>query len=436
MKSTKSRSSQRRSALALALGALLALADAGARAQTTADIQAQAARHKAAYLQTLQQLCEIESGSRDLEGLQRMAETAAQRLRALGGDVKLLDANEGIYRMEDTPERVGPVVQAVFTGKGTRRILLIGHMDTVYPKGWIAKQPFRIDGDRVYGLGVADDKQGIALILHAVAMLKEAGVDDYGRLTVMFNSDEEISSPGARRLITAAGAEHDVTMSFEPSAVGQDKLALATAGIGSVTLEVTGRASHAGANPEAGVNALVELSNQILQTRDLSDPATGLKLNWTLSKAGTVRNMIPPQASAQADVRVLRVADYDRVEKDLQTRSARKLLPDAKVVMRLERRRPPLEAPPASVALASHAQAIYKEMGLALGFDAKASGGGTDAAFAALQTKAAVVESFGLPGFGYHSDKDEYVLASAIEPRLTLAVRLIADVARGKVPGL
>jgi glutamate carboxypeptidase len=335
--------------------------------------------------------------------------------------------------MEDTPEKIGKVVRATFKGTGTKKIMLIAHMDTVYQIGMSNQQPFRIDGDKAYGLGIADDKQGVAVIAHTVALLKALNFKDYGTLTVLINGDEEISSPGARSLITRLGGEHDVVMSFEGSSVREDKLSLATAGIASVTLNVTGKASHAGSAPEAGVNALYELSNQILQMRDLSDPATGLKMNWTISRAGTNRNVIPATATAGADVRVLKVSDYDRIEQQVRERAKNQLIPQAKVEVKFERRRPPLEATDASRALATHAQQIYKELGLPLGADDKVAGGGTDAAFAALKTKAAVVERFGLQGFGAHSMDAEYVLIDSIEPRLYLATQMIMDVSRGRV---
>ena len=309
-------------------------------------------------------------------------------------------------------------------------------MDTVYPRGMLAKQPFRIKGDRAYGVGIADDKQGIAVIIHTIAMLKAMNVRDYGTLTVLINADEEISSPGSRSLITRLGAEHDAVLSFEGSRAESDKLALATAGIASVTLNVQGRASHAGSNPERGINALYELSHQILQMRDLSDPATGVKMNWTVANAGRVRNMIPPNAQGIADVRVLRVADYDGIERKVRERVKNQLLPEAKVELIFERRRPPLEATDASRTLAKHAEKVYSELGKALVIDHVAEGGGTDAAFASLKTKAPVIERFGLQGFGSHTIEAEYVLISSIEPRLYLAARLIMDVAQGKAPGV
>jgi glutamate carboxypeptidase len=311
--------------------------------------------------------------------------------------------------------------------------MLIGHMDTVYLRGMLAKQPFRIDGDRAYGLGISDDKQGVALILHTVAALQALNFREYGTLTVLINPDEEISSPGARALQTRLGAEQDATLSFEASRADTDKLSLATAGIMSVNLKVTGKASHAGSAPQLGVNAIYELAHQMLQTRDLSDPTTGLKMNWTLVKGGSNRNVIPADAEAVADVRVLRVADYDRIEAAVRERAKNQLLPEAKVALSFERRRPPLEASPASAAMAKHAQGIYKELGMDLVVDAVAEGGGTDAAFAALKTQNAVVERFGLRGFGAHSNSDEYILIPSIEPRLYLAARLIMDLAQSKV---
>ena len=407
---------------------------APARAQLQEPVLAAAQREKAPLLDTLKELISIESGSRDLEGLDRLANLVAARLKALGGEVELIDVSGDMYRMEDTPERVGKVVQATFKGTGQRKILLLAHMDTVYRRGMLAAQPFSIEGNRAFGLAIADDKQGIAVILHTLAMLKALDFREYGTITVLINGDEEISSPGSRKLLTRLGKEHDVTMSFEASRAESDKLSLATAGIASITLTVKGKASHAGSAPHLGVNALYELSHQILQTKDLQQPEAGVKLNWTLAKAGSNRNVIPADAQAQADVRVLRVADYDGVETAVRERIKNQLLPEAKVEMLFERRRPPLEATDASRALGKHAQGIYKELGKDLVVDTVAEGGGTDAAFAALETKNAVIERFGLQGFGAHTADSEYILIDNIEPRLYLAARVVMDVARGKAP--
>ncbi|SDI62619.1 M20/M25/M40 family metallo-hydrolase [Variovorax sp. OV700] len=401
-----------------------------------ARIATLAAKETPALLETLKELVSIESGSRDLEGLEKISDLIAAKFKAMGGEVELIDPSADAYRMEDTPEKIGRVVRATFKGTGKKKIMLIAHMDTVYTVGMLNKQPFRVEGDKAYGLGIADDKQGVAVITHTVAMLQALKFKDYGTLTVLINGDEEISSPGSRALITRLGGEHDAVLSFEGASVKEDKLSLATAGIASVALNVTGKASHAGSAPEQGVNALYELSHQILQMRDLSDPATGLKMNWTISKSGSNRNVIPASATAGADVRVLKVSDYDRIEQQVQERVKKQLIPEAKVEMKFERRRPPLEATDASRALAKHAQQIYKdELGKPLGADDAVAGGGTDAAFAALKTKAPVVERFGLQGFGAHSADAEYVLVDSIEPRLYLATRMVMDLSRSKVAG-
>ncbi len=392
-----------------------------------------AQKEKPALLESLKELVSIESGSADIEGLDRMAALIAGRLKVLGGNVEMIEPGPDIYKMIDTPEKIGKMVRATFTGTGTQKILLLAHMDTVYPCGMIAQQPFKIDGDRAYGLGIADDRHGIAVILHTLAILKAMNFREYGTLTVLINGDEEVSSPASRNLITKLGDEHDAVMSFEGGGGPKDdRVRLATSGIALALLTVRGRASHSGAAPERGVNALYELSHQLLQARDLSEPEVGLKVNWTLANAGIVRNMIPPRAQAQADIRVHRVSDYEGIERKLRERIKNKLLPEAQVELDFERRRPPLQATEASRALGAHAQTIYGEIGKKLRVRDRPTGGGTDAAFAALKTKAPVIEGFGLRGFGAHSTDSEYVLTDSIEPRLYLAARMIMDIARGK----
>ena len=414
--------------------ALLSVPAVGQLARSPdAAVQAAAAAQRQPLLASLKEFVDIETGSRDHEGITQATELLATKLRALGGQVQFIEPLEATnYRMADTPEKIGRMVKATYTGTGSKRIMLIAHIDTVYPKGMAAKQPFRIEGDKAYGLGISDDKQGVAMVVHVVAMLKALNFNEYGVLTVLVNGDEEISSPGSRAELIKAGGEHDAVLSFEATRTNSDKLSLATSGIASVELKVEGRASHAGAAPERGVNALYELSHQIMQMRDLSQNDKGLKLNWTVSQAGTNRNVIPAYATAQADVRVLRVADYDGIEATVRERAKKQLLPEAKVTITFERRRPPLEATAANRKLAAHAQTIYAELGRVLVVDDQPEGGGTDAAFAALKTQAAVVERFGLQGFGGHSADNEYVLLETVEARLYLAARVVMDVARGK----
>jgi glutamate carboxypeptidase len=424
------------SVLKFSLSALGAAVATIAYGQPVQSLLTLAQSEKSALLRTLAELTAIESGSRELAELDKIAGVVATKLQALGAKVEVIAPTEAdTQRMSDTPEQLGKMVRATFTGTGTKKILLLAHMDTVYPKGMVTDQPFRIDGDRAYGLGIADNRHGIAVILHTMAMLKAMNFRDYGTITVFINGDEEIGSPGSRNHHTRLGTEHDAVLSFEAGGNPQeDRVRLATSGHALAQVTVRGRASHAGAAPERGVNALDELAFQILQMRDLSDAKTGVKVNWTMARAGIVSNMIPPAAQATADVRVARVADYDGIEERLRERIKKKLLPDAHVELNFERRVPPLEAKPSSRALSAHAQTVYSELGLTLKVLDDSGGGFTDAASASLKTNAPVIEGFGLRGFGAHTVNAEYILISSIEPRLYLAARMLMDIALGKAP--
>jgi glutamate carboxypeptidase len=415
------------------LSAALTLAGAEhlAQAAPVKAIEEAAQSQRQPMLDTMRDLVSIESGSKDAEGLAKIAALIADRLKALGGSVEVIRPTD-VFRMDDTPASVGQMVHAEFKGTGTKKIMLIAHMDTVYLKGMLKDQPFRIDGDKAYGLAIADDKHGVATILHSIAILQKLGFKDYGTLTVLINGDEEISSPGARSTITRVAADQDAVFSFEGSSDGSVRLA--TSGIGAAYLTVTGKTSHAGARPEGGVNALYEMSHQLLQMQNLSQNDIGLKLNWTVAKAGTNRNVIPGEATAQADARALKVSDFDALEKTLQERVKNKLLPDSKVEVKFEVRRPPLEPSAASRKLSSHARTVYAELGLPMKVIDTANGGGTDAAFASLKARGAVIEGMGLLGFGAHSNDAEYVHISSIVPRLYLTTRLVMDLSQDKVP--
>ena len=415
------------------LAAVFCLPAGAATAAPQEPVWTQAQAQQQPLLDSLQALVAIESGSGDREGLDRISQLIHDRLAALGGTVEFIEPGADIYRMHDTPDQVGRMVQAVFKGTGQKKILLIAHMDTVYLKGMGAKQPFRVDGNRAYGLGIGDDKAGIAVILHTLAILKSLNFQDFAQLTVLINGDEEISSPASRGTLTKLGAAHDLTMSFEGTPANSDQLFLATAGIAAVTLKVTGTASHAGAAPERGRNAIYELAHQMLQTKDFSEPGRGLKMNWTVVSGGTNRNVIPAYASAAADVRVNQVADYEGLEVKLRSTIKNQLIAGTQVDLNFERRRPPLELNPAQIVVGKHAQSIYSEIGKTLAVVDTVAGGGTDAAFAALGNKNPVLERFGLASFGAHSNDNEYILIDSIRPRLYLATRLIMDFSRGLV---
>jgi glutamate carboxypeptidase len=390
-----------------------------------------------AYLQTLKTLVGMESGSRNLDGLAKLSEHLAERLRGAGMQVQVMPTRAPEFHPQLKGAPLGSMVYATRSGKGSKKVLLIAHMDTVYAKGMVAKQPFRIDGDRAFGLGIADDKQGVALILHVVDLLARQGFADYAQLGVLINGDEEVGSAGSGAFLTQLGSEYDAVFSFEgggsAAADGGDMVRLATSSIAIAEMKVTGKASHAGAAPHLGRNALYELAHQMLKSRNLGDPGKGLQINWTVAQAGGSRNVIPAEASAIADVRSLTNQDLDLMEAALKKSIEDKLIPDTKIDLSFYRSRPAFVANAASRSLAQHAVLVAGEVKLPLTIRDRATGGGTDAAFAGLRPKGGVLESFGLRGFGAHSNDDEYVLVSNIGPRLYLATRMVMDVGRGEV---
>ena len=390
------------------------------------------------YLDTLKSLVGIESGSRDLEGLAQLAGVVEARLKAAGMTTQRMPTKAPDFHPQLKGAVLGDMVYATRQGTGKRSVLLIAHMDTVYTRGMGAKQPFRVDGDRAYGLGIADDKSGVALILHAVALLDKMGFKDYAKLGVLINGDEEIGSPGSGAFITQLGSEYDAVLSFEGGG-GADSnfVRLATSSIAIAEMRVTGRAAHAGANPAAGRNALYELAHQMLKTRDFGDPSKGLQIHWTVASAGDSRNVIPASAMAIGDVRSLTNLDLDLMEKDLRAAIQNKLIPDTQIELDFYRSRPAFVPNEVSRVLARHALAVYQELGAhdgpALTVRDRATGGGTDAAFAGLRPKGGVLESFGARGYGAHSNDNEYIFINSIMPRLYLATRMVMDVGSGAV---
>ena len=415
-----------RSRSILAFAAAVALATPAAHAAPDAKLLAAVTAAQPAVVDTLKSLVMIESGSTDVDGLAKIAALLDDRLKALGFKTERRKAMPGVG---------ADIVVGTLTGGGKRKIVLQAHMDTVYEKGILQSQPYKQDGNKLYGPGIADDKGGIAVILHSLQLLKDAGWTDYATLTVLFNPDEEIGSRGSGEFISATADQHDVVLSFEPTAAKAvakgESLLLGAAGIASVTLEVKGRAAHAGAAPEMGRNAIIEISHQMLQTRDIAKDIPGATLNWTNVISNKATNQIPELAVAKGDVRITVPGAEEKLNAALQAKLASsKLVPDTVTTAKLEIGRPAFLAGAPGRALAERAQGIYKEIDRDLGL-VPMTGGGTDAAFARRSGKATVVESFGLAGFGYHA-RDEYIELDSIVPRLYLVTRLLTEI--GKQP--
>lgn len=371
-------------------------------------------------LATVSELVQIESGSNDAAGLARIADVLDARLVALGFDVT---------RHASQADVGADSVVGTRQGTGTQNVMLMVHMDTVYAPGALATQPLRRDGNRLYGPGTADAKGGIALILHSIALLDARNWSDYGTLTVLFNPDEETGSAGSGTLITELAEEADTVLLFEPGGrkgIG-DWLLTATAEYVQVTLTVTGRASHAGTAPDRGANAAVELAHRILQTRAVTDDITGAQLNWTTLKADQAFNQIPDLAVAQADVRITREGALAELQTALDALLAEPpLVPGTSVAARFESLRPGFRGGDKSLAVATLAQEVHREVASNSLYVVAHVQGATDAGYAGRAKRPAVVEGFGVSGANYHAT-DEYLEIDSIPRNLYVVARLLIE---------
>ncbi|OKO79159.1 peptidase M20 [Bradyrhizobium sp. NAS80.1] len=406
---------------------LLGLAAGSTTALAAPDEQLKAAaeQEKAPLIETLHDMVLIESGSGDAEGLKKMADFTEARLKALGATTE---------RRKTTAGTRAEMVIATFQGTGTRKLMLIAHMDTVYQRGILSTDPYHVDGTKIFGPGIADDKGGIAVVLHALKILKDAGWKDYAKLTVSFNPDEEVGSIGSGEIIAELADQHDVVLSCEPTAASppakNDSLLLGASGTATAKMEVKGRASHAGVAPDLGRNALIELAHQLVQTGDVAKSIPGTQLNWTTAKAGMVRNQIPEKAEAGADIRLTIPDGIAKLQAALDAKLKEKLVTDTETTVTITAGRPPFVASDRGRALAQEGQAIYAEIDRKLDI-VEMTGGATDAGYANRSGKAIVVESFGLAGFGYHA-RDEFIDTSSIVPRLYLMTRMLIEQGKKK----
>ncbi|MBK0058138.1 M20/M25/M40 family metallo-hydrolase [Pseudomonas sp. S44] len=402
----------RRSPIAAAI-ALSFLSFSALAANLTPDaLLKKAEAEQKAYLATVKQLVNVDTGTGQAPGLKTVSALLVERLKALGAEVKTSPASPS----------AGDNIVGTFKGTGSKSFLLMVHYDTVFLPGTAAKRPFKVEGERAYGPGVADAKGGVAMILHSLKLLQDEKFKGFGTLTVLFNPDEETGSSGSKAIIAELARKHDYVFSYEPP--DKDAVTVATNGINGVFLEVKGKSSHAGSAPEAGRNAAMELAHQMLQLKDLGDPAKGTTVNWTMVKAGDKRNIIPASATAEADMRYSDLSESDRVLADAQRLVQKKLIDGTEVTVRLDKGRPPLAKNAGSEQLAKTAQALYAKIDrniepIAMRF-------GTDAGYAYVpgSEKPAVLETMGVVGAGLHAD-DEYIELSSIAPRLYLTVALI-----------
>ena len=371
---------------------------------------------RAAQLELLQQIVDIDSGTGDVEGGRKVAAALIPRLKALGMEVETVPAD-----IAGLPENL--VARLAGTGKG--RILMIAHMDTVFGPGTVAKRPFRADAEKAYGPGVSDEKGGVVEGLTALQLLHGAGFKDFKSITFLIETSEERGSPGTRKLIARLLPDADVELNLEP---GDPPDALTVWRKGSTTfrIDVQGRAAHAGVAPQEGRNAAVELIHQLQADDVFPKSGDGLTANLTVMNAGTRDNIIPDHAEAQINVRVRQAAQVAEVEAVLDKNAQTTAIPDTKVAVSHNEAFPPLPSNPATEALAARAQAIYAGLGLTLG--TTGNGGASESALAA-DAGVPALDGLGPVGGGFHSEA-EYLDLKSVTPRLYLLTKLIEDLGR------
>jgi glutamate carboxypeptidase len=302
--------------------------------------------------------------------------------------------------------------------KPRSQLLVLGHYDTVYATGTLAKMPFRTAAGRIYGPGVFDMKAGIVQALFALDAIQHSGAALAKRIVFLWTSDEEIGSESSRKLLETEALRSDAVFALEPALGLKGLLKTARKGVGEAEIIVHGRASHAGLAPEKGVNAIHELALQIALVKKWNDLPRGVSVNVGLVTGGTRPNVIPDHARAVLDLRALRIADMRKIEKQL--RGLRPILPGATLAVRGGFDRAPLEHK-ISAALFQRAAWLAKRMGLTIG-EGTAGGGSDGNLTAALDVP--TLDGLGAVGDGAHSP-GEYVVARTMPQRAALLAALL-----------
>ena len=361
-------------------------------------------------VQTLRALVERESPSHDPAALARLAHFLAEEFTRRGGKPTL-----------HPREKNGPHLQVDFAGGSSTPLLLLGHYDTVWEVGTLARMPWRIEGERAWGPGVFDMKGGIVQALYALETL--AGAGGLPRpLTVLLVSDEEIGSDSSRPLTEALAKRSAAVLVLEPAQGLEGACKTARKGVGNFTIRVHGVAAHAGLDFEKGHNAVLELARQIEHVAGFTELKHGLTVSPGVVRGGTRSNVVPDLAEVVVDVRIARSSDGTRIE-----RKFRSLRPqDRKCRLEVEGgiNRPPLERTPAVAALYARA----REIAGGLGFDLKeaAVGGGSDGNFTA-GLGIPTLDGLGAVGEGAHASHESLLIAE-LPRRAALLARLIETV--------
>jgi glutamate carboxypeptidase len=355
-------------------------------------------------LQFLETMVSMESPSFDKQLVDKLVRFVGSRFSEIGGAVEYIPA-----------ARFGDHLVARFGGGSADRILLLGHTDTVWPAGEAAKRPFKIENGRATGPGVFDMKAGILLMWMALQAAKTKPV------TVLLTSDEEVGSNSSRNLIESEASQCRAVLVLEPSLPG-GTLKTARKGVGLFTIKAIGRAAHTGIDPEKGINAIEELARQIVKLQAMTDAKRGTSVIVSVVQGGTRSNVVPAEAAAEIDVRVVSVQEAERIATTIKALSPE--LPGARLEIRGAMNRPPMERSAETARLFETARNIAAQLGMDL--KEGSTGGGSDGNFTSA-LGIPTLDGLGPIGGAAHAI-DEWVDIASLPQRAALIAGLIETV--------
>lgn len=378
-----------------------------------------------AFLVDLERLCNIDCGSYTPRGVNEVADFVQAELAAMGAVIE---------RRPDPNGRFGDTVIGTFEGLpgGGPRILLIGHMDTVFSEGTVAQRPFRIDGAVARGAGVSDMKAGLLAGLRAVTALRElaagagaSGSLPFERLTFIANPDEEIGSPSSTPHIREFAASADACFVLECARANGDFVS-ARKGMADIKLTINGRAAHAGVEPEKGRSAILAGAELVKEIHALNGRWPAVTTNVGVFKAGTRPNIVCDQAELQVDVRAMAAGPLASAIAAINELAAAPVVPDVTVDVVTMASWAPMEKLERSGRLVEHVIALARR----LGFETRdASTGGASDANTTSGMGVPSIDGLGPIGGMDHSP-EEYLEVDSIVPRTTLLAALLLEVAR------
>jgi glutamate carboxypeptidase len=376
---------------------LLGLAGGAAFAARNEPVYRAAQANRAAALDLLQQIVNVDSGTGDVEGGAKVDAILAARLIQLGAEVRT-----------EAAESAGlpGILVAVFHGSGRGKILIIAHIDTVFGPGTATARPFSADQVRAHGPGVGDEKAGVVNAVTALKILHDLGFKNFKTITLLLDNSEERGSPGSTQLIKRLAREHDVEFNMEPGDP-PDALTVWRKGSTSIHIEVKGRAAHAGMALEG--------------TFPHSGP--GITVNLTVMRSGDRTNIIPDSAQATLNVRYREPAELETVAAKIGADARTTEIPDTTVTISRERAFPPLTENAQIDAWAARARAIYAEIGKTAALSG--NGGASESALAMAEGTPAL-DGLGYVGGDFHTDH-EWIDLDSVTPRLYLFTRLLME---------